>query len=437
MTREDTSGRPGGGWVDTETGFISRDAFVSQDVYRLELERIFDRTWIFLAHESEIPEVGDYVVRQLGSAPVIVVRADDGTVRVLLNSCRHRGAKLCRADAGHAELFICPFHGWTYERSGALKTTSFDHHFPDDTDFSQMGLVPASRVDQFHGLVFACWNENVAGLKDYLGDIAWYLDAFFGRTPEGMEVLAPPHRWRTRSNWKIGSLNFIGDGQHSPTTHIGPATLDRARSKREGFLKRGQDSFHVLDSEGHGCTLTYLAPGMPEKNYNTYPETLKPLYEKTLDSEQVKMMHNLRVVVGTVFPNLSFIESQASPGEKAVIMRLWQPVSSTEMEVLSWVLAEREASAQYKERVLRNGFHNFGAGGVFEQDDMELWASATEASDNPIARRYPFNFQTSLRYLDTPDTSHEWPGRAHRPADTEVAQFHFMRRWDAIMKSSP
>jgi len=430
------NGNGSGGWVDVERGMVSRDAFTSDDVYRQEMSRIFDRSWIYLAHDSEIPAPGDYVVRQLGSAPVIVVREEGGQVRVMLNSCRHRGAKLCRADAGKAENFTCPFHGWTYERGGALITTGFDHHFPDGTNFSELGLVRAPRVDNFHGLIFASWEPEVVDLIDYLGDFGWYLRAFLDRTPKGSEVLAPPHRWRTKANWKIGALNFIGDSQHSATTHIGPSTLDKARSIRDGFRKHGQDSFHVVTDEGHGATLTYLAPGMPEKNYNTHPKALQPLYEKSLEPDQVAMLHHLRVCVGTVFPNLSIIESQVGFGEKAVIMRQWQPISGTEMEVVSWVFAEREAPADYKARVLKNGFHNFGAAGVFEQDDMELWASATAASDNAIARQYPYSFQTSLRYLDKPAEDHKWPGRAHRPADTELAQFEFMRHWDALMQSN-
>ncbi len=148
------------------------------------------------------------------------------------------------------------------------------------------------------------------------------------------------------------------------------------------------------------------------------------------------MLHHLRVLVGNVFPHFSFIESQSTTGEKAVIIRLWQPLGGTEMEILSWVLAEKEAPDDYKERVLKAGIHNFGAAGVFEQDDLELWASATEAGDNPIARQYPYGFQTSLRYLDAPEADHPWPGRAYRPANTEVAQFQFLCRWDEVMRSN-
>ena len=174
-----------------------------------------------------------------GESPSSWCARSDGEVRVLLNSCRHRGTKLCRGEAGNARHFVCPYHGWSYEIDGALITTSYDEHLPPGMDKADWGLVPALRVETYKGLVFAAWDPGVPALGDYLGDIAWYLDALFWRTPEGMEVLAPPHRWRTRANWKIGALNFIGDSQHVRTTHAGPVTLDRVRSEKEGFYVRG------------------------------------------------------------------------------------------------------------------------------------------------------------------------------------------------------
>lgn len=422
-------------WVDAQRGLVSRDAFVSREVYQRELERIFDRTWGFLAHETEIPQAGDFASRNLGSAPVIVVRDDDGKVHALLNSCRHRGAKVCRPDSGNVRNFVCPYHGWTYDRSGALKTTTFDRHLPKDFDFSDHGLPRVPRLETHNGLIFGSWNADVGSLAEYLGEIAWYIDPFLSRSPQGMEVLAPPHRWRARANWKIGALNFVGDSQHILTTHVGPLTLDPVRAARAGFATAAENSFQVVTDQGHGCTLTYLAPGLPEDAYQTHPADLEPLYRRTLQGDQLQLLHRLRVIVGTIFPNLSFIETQVGPAQKAIIVRQWQPVSGTEMEILSWVLAEQEASAEYKAQVLRKGFHNFGAAGVFEQDDLELWASATFASNNPIAKQFPFSFQTALPYIGNPEKNHKWPGRAFKPADTEVAQLEFMRQWDRYMNA--
>jgi phenylpropionate dioxygenase-like ring-hydroxylating dioxygenase large terminal subunit len=423
-------------WVDMQRGLVSRDIFVSDDVLHAEMGRIFERTWLFLAHETEIPNPGDYVARNLAQAPVVVVRDNDGVVRAFLNSCRHRGAKVCRADAGNARHFVCPYHGWTYDRSGQLKTTTFDKHMPKDFNFGEYGLVRIPRLETYKGLIFGCWASDVVALSDYLKEIAWYIDPFVARSPAGMEVLAPPHRWRGKANWKIGALNFIGDSQHTLTTHTGPLALDPVRAARVGLAAVAEDSFQVVTEHGHGCTLTYLAPGLPEEAYQTYSPDLEALYKQVLNVDQLQLLNRLRVIVGTIFPNLSFIESQVGPGEKAIIIRQWQPVGGTEMEILSWVLAEKEASARYKATVLRKGFHNFGAAGVFEQDDIELWASATIASNNAIAKRFPYSFHTALPYIDKPEKHQKGPGQIFRPADTEVAQLEFMRQWDRCMKAN-
>jgi PAH dioxygenase large subunit len=427
--------RPGE-WVDARQGLVSREVFVSDEIWRLEMERIFDRSWVFLAHETEIPKAGDFVSRKLGTAPVILVRDGDGAVHGLLNSCRHRGATICRADSGTARNFVCPYHGWTYERSGRLLTTTFDHHFPKDVDFSEFGLARIPRLETHKGLIFGSWNRAIDSLDTYLGEIAWYIDPFLSRSPGGMEVLAPPHRWRAKANWKVGALNFVGDSQHTLTTHVGPLTLDPVRAARAGFATAAENSFQVVTDQGHGCTLTYLAPGLPPDAYQTHPQDLQAVYGKVLQPDQMQLLHKLRVIVGTIFPNLSFIETQVGPAQKAIIFRQWQPVSGTEMEILSWVLAEKEASPEYKATVLRKGFHNFGAAGVFEQDDLELWASATAASNNPVAKQYPYSFHTALPYIESPEKDHKWPGRAFRPADTEVAQLEFMRQWDRVMKTN-
>ena len=422
-----------GGWVDAAQGVVSREAFVSDDVYRLELERIFEKGWCFLAHETEIPAPGDYVVRTLGKAPVIVIRDTDGGVKAMLNSCRHRGAKLCRSEAGNARRFVCPYHGWSYERDGRLITTTFDAHMPRGMDFSQWGLIPVARVESYCGLVFGSWDADAADLGSHLGDFRWYLDCFFARTPAGMQVLAPPHRWRAKANWKVGALNFIGDSQHVFTTHVGPTTLNPLRSTRAGFTKVADRSVQIITEGGHGCTLSYLAPGLGEDVYRTHDPALTAIYATMLKPEQLNALRHLRVAVGNVFPNLSFIETQAGSGEKSLILRLWHPLSGSEMEILSWVLAEKEAPERYKAAVLNSGFHNFGAAGVFEQDDIELWASATQAADNAIARRYPYSFHTGVPLLDHPIPDYEGPGRAFRPVLAEVIQFEFMRHWDRVM----
>ena len=101
-------------------------AIYSDDgIFALERERLFSRTWQFLAHESEIPQPGDYVLRRIVDDSFIVVRDDTGTVQVLLNMCRHKGMQVCRAEAGSTNHFRCPYHAWTYRTDGRLAGVPF------------------------------------------------------------------------------------------------------------------------------------------------------------------------------------------------------------------------------------------------------------------------------------------------------------------------
>src|SRR5580692_8355202 len=125
-------------WVDAERGLVSRAIFVSDEIQKLETERIFARSWCFLGHVTEIPQEGDFVTRSLAGAPVILVRGSGDQIHVLLNSCRHRGTQLCRTDSGTTPRFLCPYHGWTYEHDGKLLTTSFDRHFPEGFDLRSL-----------------------------------------------------------------------------------------------------------------------------------------------------------------------------------------------------------------------------------------------------------------------------------------------------------
>src|SRR5579884_2220404 len=117
------SGRSEGyrpGLVDLNRGEISREIFVNEDIYREEQERVFARAWLFVGHESQIPNPGDYFVSGMGEESVILTRDRQGAIRVFLNSCRHRGMKVCRYDEGNATVFTCPYHGWSYGTDGAL-----------------------------------------------------------------------------------------------------------------------------------------------------------------------------------------------------------------------------------------------------------------------------------------------------------------------------
>ncbi|MHB1851350.1 MAG: Rieske 2Fe-2S domain-containing protein, partial [Acidimicrobiales bacterium] len=101
-------------------GRVPVEIFNSDVVFALEQERLFQRAWLFLAHESELPDPGDYVLRSLAGNSVIVSRDESGHIGCFLNMCRHRGNQVCKASEGNASHFRCSYHGWTYANDGKL-----------------------------------------------------------------------------------------------------------------------------------------------------------------------------------------------------------------------------------------------------------------------------------------------------------------------------
>lgn len=101
--------------IDIEKGTLNPLVYTDPALYELELERVFGRCWLYLAHESQIPNPGDFCTAYMGEDPVLVVRRKDRELSVFLNQCRHRGMRLCRADSGNARVFTCPYHGWSYD----------------------------------------------------------------------------------------------------------------------------------------------------------------------------------------------------------------------------------------------------------------------------------------------------------------------------------
>ena len=196
---------------------VHSSVFTSEDVFEMEIDRIFHNWWVFVGHESEVPKPGDYKRKSIGRQEVIMSRTKDGEVRLLMNRCRHRGAIVCSREEGNAKFFRCPFHGWTYRNNGDLVGVPFPGAYGKDFDKSQFGLAPVPLEGSYQGFVFGCLNPDVPKtLDEHLEGAKEFIDWFVEASPVGeIEVRAGVTKARYHGNWK-----YVGmDGYHPAFVH--------------------------------------------------------------------------------------------------------------------------------------------------------------------------------------------------------------------------
>ena len=175
---------------------VHSSVYTDQGIFEQEMHDIFENGWIYVAHESEIANPGDFVTRRMGTQPVIVTRGREGQTNVLLNVCRHRANAICREQQGSDTFsFRCPYHAWTYANTGELLGVADRTRYPKGFG-SDLDLLKAAKVGSYQGLIFASLNADVPDLDDHLAGIKHQIDYWADRSLEGKQYLvAAPSLW--------------------------------------------------------------------------------------------------------------------------------------------------------------------------------------------------------------------------------------------------
>ena len=171
---------------------VHRSSMTSPEIYELARRRIFDRCWLYLGHESEIPNPGDYTRRVVAERALFFVRDRDGELRVFHNTCPHRGALICRTDHGNAQVLQCFYHAWSFNTSGELIGMPDVEGYGPDFDRSEMSLH-SPRFDSYKGFIFVCFDPDAEPLVDYLAGAAEYLDLVADQAPRADHETAEHH----------------------------------------------------------------------------------------------------------------------------------------------------------------------------------------------------------------------------------------------------
>ncbi len=414
---------------------VHRDLYLRPDVFRAEMARLWSRTWIFAGHESQIPAPGDYVTVDLATQPCVLVRHDDGTVRVLRNRCAHKGARVVSAPSGNTGgFFRCPYHAWSYRTDGSLlaipRRSGYEGTRLHDCP-AGAGLVPAAAVESYRGFVFARLTGEGPSLRDHLGPTTGVIDNLLDRSPTGeIEVAGGCLRTVVRANWKIYVEN-INDTMHAVTAHESASSAAEAVWAREpaGTPKplamqqllpfgSGYDFFQKMGGRTlpNGHTLLGTAFSL-HSAYAGMPEYVNALVARHGEARTEAILA-FSPQNAVAYPSLSLKTAPQA-------MRVIRPVAADRTLVEAWSFRAKGAP---DELLARGALYNrlvFSPLSVVAHDDLHVFETIHQGLTTQA------NPWVSLHREWTPEEDE--PGSRDVAGTSEALMRHQYRTWSAAM----
>lgn len=407
---------------DQEAGLfrVNRRAFTDPECLEQERRRIFDKCWIYVGHESEVPHPGDYRSRNVAGRPLILVRGDDRVIRVLMNTCTHRGAMVCRQKSGNARTFQCPYHAWTFNSRGQLVGVPGEDSYSGAFSREELALASPAQVDNYRGFIFVCFDRSTESLYDYLAGAREYLDLVADQSEIGMKVTAGQQSYSARANWKLLVENSY-DGYHGLPTHqryfgfltdIGVPVRggDPGRPPHQKAVDLGNGHAVVEYASSWGRPIAHWVPPFGEERKPHFDQ-LRRRFEERFGKERAFRICETSRNLG-IFPNLVINDIMA------ITIRTFSPVAPDYMEVNAWALAPIDESAEDSALRLDNFLTFLGPGGFATPDDIEMLESCQRGFQN--------------REVAWSDISRGM--KREHPAITDELQMRaFWRRWNQMM----
>ena len=353
---------------------VHTSLYTDPAIFEAEIERIFNTTWVWVAHDSELPNKNDWITTFVGRQPVIVNRDKSGVVRVMLNRCRHRGATICEAKKGNAPGFVCPYHAWTYGTDGSLKGLPMPKGYKDfdKSDYTLVNL----RVESYRGLIFATFNEDAPPLEEFLGRARPWIDLFLKQGGGYPVKVMGEHKFTFPGNWKI-QLENTTDAYHFPIVHKSfLSSLDGDTSELFSFMDAGG----YVEDLGNGHSVMVMIPELIDLDKNLdepVPERFAELAEELREEyseEEVRRI--VRAVTGSgfnvnLFPNLAC---------SMAFFRVLRPLSVDETEIRHIAIGMDGGPAAANRARLRLHEHFQGPMGFGTPDDAEAWERVQRGS---------------------------------------------------------
>ncbi|HXG36564.1 MAG TPA: aromatic ring-hydroxylating dioxygenase subunit alpha [Dehalococcoidia bacterium] len=347
-------------------------------IFEDELQKVWYRQWIFVGHESEVPNPGDFRTGYIALQPIILIRGADNQVRVLLNRCRHRGNTVCQLKRGNAKFFTCAYHGWVYNSEGALQGVPYEEGYGDSLRKEELGLLSAPRVASYRGFIFASLSPDGPSLDDSLGFAKRNIDRFCDVSPTGeLDMSAGVYKIKLKTNWKMWMENSV-DSYHVPTTHASNSYLGKrnalqfkdpsGRPVNASTLVVSRDlgnGHSELDMRGARKVTGMWYTGewsetVPPEAEQAYKEAMQRFHGE----EKAERIFREGPAHTVIFPNLFFMLQE---------IRWAVPVNVGETNVYYAPCLLKGAPDEINTQRLRRDEGAYGPAGFQLADDIEVW----------------------------------------------------------------